>query len=140
MPSGLIHDNTLIIAADTLVVVDRLILGKPSGSEEARGMLRMLSGKEHEVVTGVCLREKSRFHSFSVSSKVRFKPLPEEEIEYYIKACQPYDKAGAYGIQEWIGYTGVEHIEGSFFNVMGLPTYRLWEEMKRFVSLKGEPG
>jgi hypothetical protein len=99
---------------------------------EAIAMISMLSGREHEVVTGTTLRSKDRVQSFSVSSKVSFRVLDNEEIEYYVDRYRPFDKAGAYGIQEWIGYVGIEGIEGSFYNVMGLPVQRLYCELKNF--------
>ncbi len=128
-------DNELLITADTIVVTygqpDR-ILGKPAGREEAIEMLCHLSGHVHEVITGVCLTTKQKTVSFSVSSAVAFSNLEKDDIIYYVDKYRPYDKAGSYGIQEWIGYVGVEAINGSFYNVMGLPVQRLYQELKKF--------
>ncbi|MCD7976159.1 MAG: Maf-like protein [Tannerellaceae bacterium] len=125
-------ENDLLITADTIVWAMGQVMGKPSDRKEAMEMLRILSAKSHEVITGVCITTKKRSHAFSVTSVVRFHHLDEEEIEYYVDTYRPYDKAGAYGIQEWIGYIGVESIDGSFFNVMGLPVQRLYQELKKF--------
>ena len=132
-PLEKISPNTLLITADTIVAVHETILGKPSNEKDAFNMLKMLSGGEHEVITGVCLKTQSKFSSFSSITKVKFKELADEEINYYIEEYQPFDKAGAYGIQEWIGKIGVEWIEGSFYNVMGLPIQRLYNEMKAMI-------
>ncbi len=128
-----LDDHTLIITADTVVTVDGIILGKPGDHAEAKSMLQQLSGRSHEVITGVTLRSAKKMKTFSVSTKVFFKELSEDEIDYYITIFKPYDKAGAYGIQEWIGHAAIERIEGSYFNVMGLPTHRLYQELKAFV-------
>lgn len=125
-------DNELIITADTIVWTFQEILGKPSTREEAISMLHALSDHAHEVVTGVCLTTKEQSISFSVSSAVSFAKLSVEEIQYYVDTYNPLDKAGAYGIQEWIGYVGVEAINGSFYNVMGLPIQRVYQELKKF--------
>lgn len=125
-------DDELLITADTVVLTDGQVLGKPSDREDAMRMLRMLSGHTHEVITGVCLSTRSKTVRFSVTSSVRFADLTDEEIAYYVDRYKPFDKAGAYGIQEWIGYVGVEAINGSFYNVMGLPIQRLYSELKRF--------
>ena len=109
-----------------------MILGKPKDVDDARGMLNMISGKKHSVVTGVTIRTKDKIKTFSVVSKVSFEKLDKDEIEYYVNTFKPYDKAGAYGIQEWIGYIGVNHVEGSYFNVMGLPTQKLYMMLKTF--------
>ncbi len=127
-----IAENELIITADTVVIVGNEILGKPHDDAEAKQMLRKISGRKHQVVTGVCLTTTEKQHCFSVSTDVTFKNLKEEEIDYYIETYSPLDKAGAYGIQEWIGYIGVTALEGSYFNVMGLPVQRIWEELNRF--------
>lgn len=124
--------NTLIITADTLVIFDNEILGKPKDREEAIRMLYNLSGQTHEVITGVCLRSANKEECFSAHSKVTFRVLSFEEIEYYVDTCKPFDKAGSYGIQEWIGYTALERLEGSFFNVMGLPTQMLYKALMAF--------
>lgn len=125
-------DNELLITADTIVATEDRILGKPADRVEAIGMLRRLSGRMHEVVTGVCISTKEKNVSFSVVSKVSFAKIDDEDILYYVDKYRPYDKAGGYGIQEWIGYVGVEAIDGSFYNVMGLPVQRLYQELKKF--------
>lgn len=127
-----IEDNTLLITADTIVILGDMILGKPKSSEDAKRMLRLLSGNTHIVASGVCIATKEKSHSFVVTSEVRFSDLEEREIEYYVEKYQPFDKAGAYGVQEWIGYIAVEHISGSYFNIMGLPIQRLYQELKKF--------
>ncbi|ATV55570.1 septum formation protein Maf [Prevotella intermedia] len=127
-----IAENELIITADTVVIVGNEILGKPHDDVEAKDMLHKISGRKHQVVTGVCLTTTEKQRCFSVSTDVTFKNLKEEEIDYYIETYSPLDKAGAYGIQEWIGYIGVTALEGSYFNVMGLPVQRIWEELNRF--------
>lgn len=126
-----IGDNELIITADTIVYNNGEVLGKPHTREEAIDMLSAISGKTHKVVTGVCIANKNKKKIFSVSTNVKFASLEIEEILFYIDNYSPYDKAGAYGIQEWIGYIGVEGIEGSYFNVMGLPIQRLYSELKK---------
>lgn len=126
-----IGDNELIITADTIVYNNGEVLGKPHTREEAIDMLSAISGKTHKVVTGVCIASKNKKKIFSVSTNVKFASLEMEEILFYIDNYSPYDKAGAYGIQEWIGYIGVEGIEGSYFNVMGLPIQRLYSELKK---------
>ncbi len=132
-PKEKIKQNTLLITADTIVTLRNKILGKPKDENEAKEMLQLLSGKEHEVITGVSIKSFTGFVSFSAITKVKFKQLSEEEITYYIDEYQPFDKAGAYGIQEWIGKIGVEWIEGSFYNVMGLPIQRLYNELKKMI-------
>ena len=122
----------LLITSDTVVICEGEILGKPKDREDAERMLRMLSGKTHHVVTGVTVRSAEKTESFAVRSNVTFAGLEQDEIDYYIEHCQPYDKAGAYGIQEWIGYVGISGLEGSFYNVMGLPTRRLYQCLKVF--------
>ena len=124
--------NELIITADTVVVLDGDIIEKPADKSDAIRMLKRLSGRKHQVITAVTLTTMDRQHSFSVTSSVDFALLTAEEINYYLDRYQPYDKAGAYGIQEWIGYVGVSSIEGSFYNVMGLPIQRLYQELKHF--------
>ena len=126
--------DEILLTADTVVIVDDHILGKPSSAEEAVAMLQMLSGRVHNVVTGVTIRSAERRRSFSVSSSVSFRTLTADEIDYYITRYRPFDKAGSYGIQEWIGYVAIESIEGSFFNVMGLPVQRLHVELGEFVK------
>lgn len=122
-------ENELLITADTVVCLEGQILGKPYGRENAIHMLKALSGKRHTVVTGVCLSTKGKQYEFSSSTDVYFKHLTEDEIVYYVDNYKPFDKAGAYGIQEWIGYIGITQIEGSFYNVMGLPVQRLYEAL-----------
>ena len=122
----------LLITSDTVVICEGEILGKPKDREDAARMLQLLSGKTHHVVTGVTVRSSEKTESFAVRSNVVFAQLDEEEIDYYIEHCKPYDKAGAYGIQEWIGYVGISGLEGSFYNVMGLPTRRLYQCLKAF--------
>ena len=126
-------EKDILLTADTVVIAHSRILGKPADRAEAIAMISMLSGCEHDVVTGVTLRTASRTHSFSVKSKVCFRVLDEEEIAYYVDTYRPFDKAGAYGIQEWIGYVGIESLDGSFYNVMGLPVQRLYCELKEMV-------
>jgi septum formation protein len=127
-----LHDNTIVITADTIVWVEGQVLNKPEDYSDAVRMLKLLSGKMHEVYTGVCLKSKKKTKSFYALTKVYFKNLTQEEIDYYIKNYNPYDKAGAYGAQEWIGYIAVEKIEGTYFNVMGLPVNELYEELLKF--------
>ena len=122
----------LLITSDTVVICEGEILGKPKDREDADRMLRMLSGKTHHVVTGVTVRSAEKTESFAVRSNVAFAELEQDEIDYYIEHCKPYDKAGAYGIQEWIGYVGISGLEGSFYNVMGLPTRKLYQCLKLF--------
>jgi septum formation protein len=127
-----LKSNELLITSDTTVLLDNRLLEKAANAEEAAEMLRNLSGKTHEVITGLCLTSTEKQESISVSTKVYFKTLSEAEIDYYISNYHPYDKAGAYGIQEWIGYIGVKKIEGSFYNVMGLPVKELYEMIREF--------
>lgn len=127
--NGEIGDDEVLLTADTIVVVDDMVLGKPVDADDARRMLGLISGRTHQVITGVCLSTNEKTHSFSVETDVTFKELKSDEIDYYIETYKPYDKAGAYGIQEWIGYVGVESIRGSYFNVMGLPVQRIYKEL-----------
>ena len=122
----------LLITSDTVVIVGDEILGKPKDRDDACRMLELLSGKTHQVVTGVTVRSAQKTNSFSVKSEVTFADLDEDEKAYYIDHCKPFDKAGAYGIQEWIGYVGISGLQGSFYNVMGLPTHRLYQVLKTF--------
>lgn len=124
--------NELLITADTIVWINNTVLGKPVNREDAIRMLRILSGNTHQVITGVCLTTRTKSVSFSVLSTVRFASVKEEDILYYVDTYRPFDKAGAYGIQEWIGYVAVEGIEGSFYNVMGLPIQRVYQELSKF--------
>ena len=125
-------EKDLLITADTIVAFNRTVLGKPSDFEEAKSMLHLLSGNSHQVISGVCLSSSQKQKTFYSISNVRFKQLTEQEIDFYINHYKPFDKAGAYGIQEWIGTIGITHIEGSFYNVMGLPIQRLYEEIQKF--------
>jgi septum formation protein len=127
-------DQTIIITADTVVLLNDQVVGKPVDRADAISILKRLSGNKHEVITGVCLLSKQKETIFHVESDVYFRRFSDAEIEWYIDKYQPYDKAGAYGIQEWIGYVGIEKINGSFFNVMGLPTQRLYIELCRFIE------
>lgn len=122
----------LLITADTVVICEGEILGKPTSAADAERMLRQLSGRKHHVVTGVTVRSVEKTESFAATSQVTFATLEKDEIDYYITHCKPFDKAGAYGIQEWIGYVGISGLEGSFYNVMGLPTRRLYQVLKGF--------
>ncbi len=124
--------DDLIITADTIVVVDEQLLGKPGDAEEAKQFLHLLSGKKHQVITGVALMSLEKTIVFQEITEVVFKHLSAGEIDFYVTHYQPLDKAGAYGIQEWIGAVGVEKIEGSYYNVMGLPIHRLYKEMMQF--------
>lgn len=133
-PISVMKKNTLIISADTIVTIGNKIIGKPDDKQQATTILKKLSGKKHQVITGITLRSIDKRHSFSVKTDVFFKNLTDDEINYYVNKFEPMDKAGAYGIQEWIGHVAVEKIEGSYFNVMGLPTHRLYVELLKFVS------
>lgn len=128
--SNEVEEPLLVITADTIVWIEDEVLGKPANATEARAMLSKLSGKKHQVITGVCLTTALWQKSFAAVSEVQFSSLTEEEMDYYIHNYCPYDKAGAYGVQEWIGFIGVESIQGSYFNVMGLPIQRLYRELK----------
>ena len=125
------HPDELIITADTIVWLDGVVMGKPHNEDDARQMLWKLSGKTHQVITGVCLTTAGAQRSFSAVTEVTFAELSDEEIDYYIRVYKPMDKAGSYGIQEWIGFIGVRGISGSYFNVMGLPVQRLYTELKK---------
>ena len=127
-------DDELVITADTVVILGDEVMGKPHDEADAKRMLGELSGRTHQVATGVTLSTRQRQMSFSVVTNVTFKELSADEIDYYVRTYQPMDKAGAYGIQEWIGYIGVTALEGSYFNVMGLPVQRIYEALKRFAS------
>ncbi len=129
-----LEQNDILLTADTVVIAHGEILGKPADATEAVAMIEKLSGGEHEVATGVTLRSRSSISSFTAFSTVRFRALASEEIEYYVATYKPMDKAGAYGIQEWIGYVGIEGIEGSFYNVMGLPVQRVYCALDEFIG------
>ncbi len=128
--------NEVLLTSDTVVVLDDLALGKPSDEAEAFDMLQRLSGKSHEVITGVSLISREKEIAFASTTHVSFAKLTPEEIRYYIRKYQPMDKAGAYGIQEWIGYIGVEKIEGCYYNVMGLPLHDVYHALKREFGLE----
>ena len=128
-----LSDNEIVIAADTIVWCNNKVLGKPVDQEDAIAILKEISGNTHEVITGVSIRSNSKEITFSESTKVTFEAFSEEEIGYYIDNYKPYDKAGAYGIQEWIGIVACSHIDGSYFNVVGLPVQRLYKELQRFI-------
>jgi septum formation protein len=127
-----LQPNEMLITADTIVWLNGRVMGKPSDVNEAKKMLKDLSGNEHQVISGVRLTSSMKFSEFYSTSNVLFKTLTDSEIEHYISVFKPFDKAGAYGIQEWIGLIGIIHIEGSFYNVMGLPVQELYEEIMRF--------
>ena len=129
-----LEENTIAITADTVVILDEHIIGKPKSYEEAFSMIRSLSGRVHEVITAVCIFSKEKCVEFYSSTEVHFSTLTDEEINYYIEKYKPFDKAGSYGVQEWIGYIGIEKIVGSYFNVMGLPVKRLYDELKTFIE------
>lgn len=124
--------NELLITADTIVYVDGEVMGKPKNAEQAKEMLHKLSGKSHQVITGVTIVMAERTENFGVTSQVKFAEITDEEINYYVDNFLPFDKAGAYGIQEWIGIVAVEEIKGSYFNVVGLPVQRLYQKLKTF--------
>lgn len=127
--------DEIIITADTVVIVGDEILGKPVDEADAHRMLRLLSGRTHQVTTGVCIVAKEWERRFAVTTDVTFKTLSDEEIRYYVDTFKPFDKAGAYGIQEWIGYIGVTALQGSYYNVMGLPIQRIYEAIKELIPL-----
>ena len=129
-----LNNGDVLLTADTVVIVGNEILGKPKDDADATRMLQTLSGATHKVITGVTIRTTDLVHSFSVESSVSFRELSEEEILHYIKEYRPLDKAGAYGIQEWIGYVAIERLEGSFYNVMGLPVQRLYLELQNILA------
>jgi septum formation protein len=129
-----VPQHTLLITADTIVWLDGKVINKPKDRADAVSILKRLSGNVHEVLTGVCLRTEDRMHSFHASSLVWFARLNDEEINYYIDHYKPFDKAGAYGVQEWIGYIGIKKIEGSYFNVMGLPIQKVYHELKKILE------
>jgi septum formation protein len=128
------YENSLLITADTIVWLDGEVLPKPKDRDDAVSILTKLSGEVHKVITGVTLKIKEKSRSFHSTTNVRFKKLTKEEIDYYIENFKPYDKAGAYGIQEWIGFIGIEKIEGSYFNVVGLPVQKVYSELLGFIG------
>ncbi|MCC6459390.1 MAG: septum formation protein Maf [Saprospiraceae bacterium] len=130
----LIKDREIILSADSVVILDGQIFNKPDDYDEAYRMIRQLSGRQHSVITGVCLLAAEQQTTFSDRSEVFFEPLSDEEIDYYIRACQPFDKAGSYGVQEWIGLCKIRRIEGSYANVMGLPVHRVFAALQSFTT------
>ncbi len=130
---GKLADDELVITSDTIVCMDDIVLGKPSNAREAFEALSQLSGRSHEVITGVCFLYQDTLHSFSETTEVHFRELADEEIQHYIENHNPFDKAGSYGIQDWIGKIGVEFIKGSYYNVVGLPVVKLYSELKKMV-------
>ena len=135
-----VAEDEIVITADTIVVLDDEVLGKPRDLEDAAAMLRRLSGRTHRVITGVTLKNYVKQISFSVVSEVTFKSLSDDEISYYVHRYQPLDKAGAYGIQEWIGYVGVTSLSGSYFNVVGFPVQRIYEVLRKEFGVKSPMG
>lgn len=131
-----LEDDEILITADTVVLCDGQVMGKPSGREEAVAMLGKLSGRKHEVITSVTLRSSTREDTFTDIAVVSFSDLTGEEISYYVDRYRPYDKAGAYGIQEWIGYVGISSIEGSFYTIMGFPVFQVYRHLKMFLADK----
>lgn len=125
-------ENCLVIGSDTIVWKDDTVLGKPRSRDHAIDMLHRLSNSQHQVITGVNIQSATKKYSFHAVSEVWFDELTDDEIEYYVDRFQPYDKAGGYGIQEWIGYIGIKKIEGSFYNVMGLPVHKVYQYLKKF--------
>jgi septum formation protein len=135
---GELKENDIVITADTIVWCNNEVLGKPSGREDARRMIQALSGNTHDVITGVTIMTCARERTFSESTRVTFNTIDDDEIYYYIDTFKPFDKAGAYGIQEWIGIAACSRIEGSYFNVVGLPVQRLYKELKEFLRHKAQ--
>lgn len=131
---NVLTNNDVLITSDTVVVAEGKVLGKPTDYSDAFRMIRLMSGKMHKVITAVCIRTSTSKISFSDECDVYFDELSDEEISFYINHYNPYDKAGAYGIQEWIGYIGIKRIEGSFFTVMGFPIHRVYQELKRLTT------
>lgn len=129
-----LEDDEILVTSDTMVLCRGQILGKPSGREDAVRMLRLISGHVHRVVTAVTIRDSVHEKSFSDTAYVHFRELSDSEIEYYVDKYRPFDKAGAYAIQEWIGYTGITKIDGSYYTIMGLPAHRVYEELQKFIS------
>ena len=129
-----LEDNEILITSDTLVLCGDRVMGKPSSREDAIDMIRCLSDKNHKVITAITLRDKDRCKTLSDTAFVHFKALSDSEIEYYVDTYKPFDKAGAYGIQEWIGYIGIDKIEGSYFTIMGLPVHLVYQELVKFIG------
>lgn len=131
-----LEENEILMTSDTLVLCEGHVMGKPHSREEAFDMLRLLSGRSHKVITAVTVRDSSRMKTVSDTATVHFKELSDDQIAYYIDNYRPFDKAGAYGIQEWIGYMGIDRIEGSYFTIMGLPVHLAYELLEEFISDK----
>lgn len=131
-----VSDQTIILTADTIVALDSLILNKPVDKNSAVDMLKKLSGRSHLVYTGVCIREGNSLNSFTDKTIVTFKVLIDSEIEYYIETCKPFDKAGAYGVQDFIGMVGIDKIDGSYFTVMGLPIHKVYKALEKYIVLE----
>lgn len=129
-----LSQDEILITSDTLVMCGERVMGKPHSRDEAIDMLRCLSGREHKVITAITLREHNRCNTLSDTAIVHFKELTDAEIEYYVDTYEPFDKAGAYGIQEWIGYAGISKIEGSYFTIMGLPVHLVYQELIKFIG------
>jgi len=129
-----LEDNEILITSDTLVLCEDHVMGKPHSREEAYGMLRLLSGRSHKVITAVTIRDCNKTSTSSDTAIVHFKELTDSEIYYYIDNFKPFDKAGAYGIQEWIGYIGIDRIEGSYFTIMGFPVHKVYQELQKFIQ------
>lgn len=129
-----LKDNEILITSDTLVLCGDTVMGKPASREEAYSMIHQLSGREHKVITAITIRDNTRTSTSSDTAIVHFKELSDSEIYYYIDTFKPYDKAGAYGIQEWIGYIGIDRIEGSFFTIMGFPVHLVYQELINFIG------
>ena len=129
-----LENNEILITSDTLVMCGDRVMGKPHSREEAVDMLRALSGRNHKVITAITIRDNEKCRTSSDTAVVHFKSLTDSEIEYYVDVYKPFDKAGAYGIQEWIGYVGIDRIEGSYFTIMGLPVHLVYSELKYFLD------
>ena len=129
-----LEDDEVLITSDTLVLCGDIVMGKPHSREEAIDMLKTLSGRDHKVITAITIRDNEKCRTSSDTAVVHFKSLTDNEIEYYVNVCKPFDKAGAYGIQEWIGYIGIDRIEGSYFTIMGLPVHLVYSELKYFLD------
>lgn len=129
-----LQDDEILITSDTLVLCDDVVMGKPHSYDEAVNMLRMLSGRSHKVITAITIRDNKKCRTASDTTFVNFKPLSESEISHYVTNYKPFDKAGAYGIQEWIGYIGIDRIEGSYFTVMGFPVHLVYSELQHFLD------
>lgn len=129
-----LSDEEILITSDTLVLCEDRVMGKPASREDAIDMIQCLSNKNHKVITAITLRDKNHCITVSDTALVHFKPLTDSEIEYYVDTYRPFDKAGAYGIQEWIGYIGIDKIEGSYFTIMGLPVHLVYQELVKFIG------